>query len=95
MNRVGAWNNTLDENSLAISPDIQEQFKASGIKRGDWVELQLADGSTVRRQYSDHTATDEQAKKLGLPPLRGRFDFFSPSGLHAKDGVQVTNFRKA
>jgi hypothetical protein len=94
-NRVGAWNNTLDENSLAISPDIQEQFKLRGIKQGDWVELQLADGSTVRRQYSDHTATDEQAKKLGLPPLRGRFDFFSPSGLHAKDGVQVTNFRKA
>jgi hypothetical protein len=94
-NRVGAWNNTLDENSLAISPDIQEQFKLRGIKQGDWVELQLADGSTVRRQYSDHTATDEQARKLGLPPLRGRFDFFSPSGLHAKDGVQVTNFRKA
>ena len=95
MKRVGGWNNTLDENSLAISPDIQAQFKASGIKRGDWVELELSDGSTVRRQYSDHTATDEQAKKLGLPPLRGRFDFFSPSGLHAKDGVPVVNFRKA
>jgi hypothetical protein len=95
MKRVGAWNNTLDENSLAISPDIQAQFKASGIKQGDWVELELSDGSTVRRQYSDHTATDEQAKKLGLPPLRGRFDFFSPSGLHAKDGVPVVNFRKA
>lgn len=95
MNRVGAWNNTLDENSLAISPDIQAQFKASGIKQGDWVELELADGSTVRRQYSDHTATDEQAKKLGLPPLRGRFDFFSPTGLHAKDGMPVVNFRKA
>ena len=40
---IGAWNNKLNENSLAISPDIESKFKAAGIGKGDPVELTLAD----------------------------------------------------
>jgi hypothetical protein len=84
-NRIGAWNNRLDENSLAISPDIERKFKAAGIGQGDPVELTLADGSTVIRNWDDRTSDK----------LRGRFDFNSPGGKQKNDGMAVVSFRKA
>jgi hypothetical protein len=84
-NLIGAWNNTLDENSLAISPDIERKFKAAGIGKGDPVELTLADGSTVIRNWDDRTSDK----------LRGRFDFHSPGGKQKNDGMAVVSFRKA
>jgi len=94
-NRIGAWNNTLDENSLAISPDIERKFKAAGIKEGDAVELILADGSRVVRNWDDRTMQDAQAIKKFGKPLRGRFDFHSPQGRQSNDGIAVVSFRKA
>ena len=84
-NLIGAWNNRLDENSLAISPDIERKFKAAGIGKGDPVELTLADGSTVIRNWDDRTSDK----------LRGRFDFHSPGGKQKNDGMAVVSFRKA
>jgi hypothetical protein len=94
-NRIGAWNNRLDENSLAISPDIERKFKAAGIGKGDPVELTLADGSTVIRNWDDRTMQDAQAIKKFGKPLTGRFDFHSPGGKQKSDGMAVVSFRKA
>lgn len=94
-NRIGAWNNRLDENSLAISPDIERKFKAAGIGNGDAVELTLADGSTVIRTWDDRTMQDAQAIKKFGKPLTGRFDFHSPGGKQKNDGMAVVSFRKA
>ena len=84
-NWKGAWNNKLTENSLAVSPDIEQKFAASGIKKGDPVEMRLADGSTVIRNWDDRTSDK----------LRGRFDFHSPGGKQKNDGMAVVSFRKA
>jgi hypothetical protein len=94
-NLIGAWNNRLDENSLAISPDIERKFKAAGIGKGDPVELTLADGSTVIRNWDDRTMQDAQAIKKFGKPLTGRFDFHSPGGKQKNDGMAVVSFRKA
>lgn len=94
-NLIGAWNNKLDKDSLAISPDIERKFQAAGIGKGDPVELTLADGSTVIRTWDDRTMQDEQATRKFGKPLRGRFDFHSPDGKQAKDGMAVVSFRKA
>ena len=94
-NRIGAWNNKLTENSLAISPDIERKFKAAGIGKGDAVELTLADGSTVIRNWDDRTMQDEQATRKFGKPLTGRFDFHSPGGKQKNDGMAVVSFRKA
>lgn len=94
-NWKGAWNNKLTKDSLAISPDIERKFKAAGIGKGDAVELTLADGSTVIRTWDDRTMQDEQATRKFGKPLRGRFDFHSPDGKQAKDGMAVVSFRKA
>lgn len=84
-NLIGAWNNKLTKDSLAISPDIERKFKAAGIGKGDAVELTLADGSKVIRTWDDRTSQK----------LKGRFDFHSPDGKQAKDGMAVVSFRKA
>ena len=84
-NLIGAWNNKLTKDSLAISPDIERKFKAAGIGKGDAVELTLADGSKVIRNWDDRTSQK----------LKGRFDFHSPDGKQAKDGMAVVSFRKA
>ena len=94
-NLIGAWNNKLTENSLAISPDIERKFKASGIGKGDPVELTLADGSTVIRNWDDRTMQDAEAIKDFGKPFRGRFDFHSPGGKQKNDGMAVVSFRKA
>ena len=91
---IGAWDNKLTETSLAVSPDIEEKFKRDGIKPGDPVELKLADGSTVIRNWDDRTMQDKQAIEKFGKPLRGRFDFHSPGGKQANDGMAVSSFRK-
>lgn len=94
-NLKGAWNNKLNEDSLAISPDIERKFKAAGIGQGDPVELTLADGSTVIRNWDDRTMQDADAIKKFGKPLTGRFDFHSPGGKQKNDGMAVVSFRKA
>ena len=92
---IGAWDNKLTETSLAISPDIESKFKAAGIGKGDPVELTLADGSTVIRNWDDRTMQDKQAISKFGKPLTGRFDFHSPGGKQKNDGMAVLSFRKA
>ena len=92
---VGAWDNQLSEEALAVSPDIESKFREAGIKPLDHVTMTLADGRTVTRRWEDRTATDSQAKALGLKPLRGRFDFRAKaSGLDPHDNSSVLSFEK-
>ena len=91
----GPWKNKLDNESLAVSPDVRENLKAKGIKPFDKVKLTLADNTVVVRRYDDHTATDEEAAKQGLKPLRGRYDFrVSKAGDSKLDGVKVVKVEK-
>jgi hypothetical protein len=87
----------INENGMAISPDVERQFKAAGIKPKDPVELTLSDGTTVVRIWDNRTMQDRQAIRKFGKPLTGRFDFHHPTGNspHEKDGVQVVSFRKA
>ncbi len=84
----------LRAGDLAISPDVEESFREKGIKPGDRVTITYGNGSKHTGRWMDRTANDKQAEKLGLKPLRGRFDIYSPNGRHAKDGVKVVSFAR-
>lgn len=94
---LGAWGNQLTESSLAVSPEVEQQFIKAGIKPLEPVELTLADGTTVIRTWDDKTMQDKQAIKKFGKPLRGRFDFNMArgSGKHEKDDMAVIGFKKA
>lgn len=63
-------NYLLKDYSMAVSPDVEAQMKASGIKLGDWVTVQTSDGRTFAKRFDDRTASY----------LSGRVDFYSPVG---------------
>lgn len=71
---TGPAGNRLDHNSMAVSPDIEKMLKDQGYKFGDMVTMNTDKGPVTRR-WDDRTATDTEAAKLKLKPLRGRFDF--------------------
>jgi hypothetical protein len=82
----------LKPNDFAVSPDVEEKLKKAGVKPLQSVKMQLADGTVIVGRWMDRTANDQQATSLGLPPLRGRWDLYSPDGKHAKDGASVIRF---
>lgn len=96
---TGAWQNPLRETSLAVSPDIESQFRAAGIKPLSPVVLHLADGTAVTKTWDDRTAQDDQIARGEVPnvtqPLRGRFDFFSPGGKSPMRDAAVVGFSPA
>lgn len=95
-NLKGAWNNRLTKQGLAVSPDIEEQFREAGIKPKDKVEITLADGTKLVRSWEDRTMQDKLAIKTFGKPLRGRFDLHVPDyqGPHEKDDIAVVGFQK-
>ncbi len=97
---TGAFgDNALTESSFAASPDIEEKLKAAGVKPGDPVTLTLSNGRTVTRTWDDRTAQDADVasgKIKGVTkPLRGRFDFYSPTGEHEDEGAAVIGIAPA
>lgn len=92
---TGAWDNALTKDSLAVSPDIERQFASMGIAKGDSVNLKLADGSVVTRNWDDRTMQDQEAIKKFGKPLRGRLDFYNQGGPDARDGTAVVGFERA
>lgn len=94
-NMVGSFGK-LTPQGLAVSPDIEKQFKEQGIKPKDRVEIILADGTNMIRTWEDRTMQDKQAIRKYGKPLTGRFDLNFPEGTkpHEKDGVAVVGFRK-
>lgn len=86
----------LTEEGMAVSPDIERQFKELGIKPKDKVLLTLADGTQMERRWEDRTMQDKQAIRKFGKPLTGRFDLNFPQGTkpHEKDGLAVVGFQK-
>jgi hypothetical protein len=81
---------------MAISPDIEKQFREAGIKPKDMVKIVLSDGTEMERRWEDRTMQDKQAIRKFGKPLTGRFDLHFPEGKspHEKDGVAVVGFQK-
>jgi hypothetical protein len=81
---------------MAISPDIEKQFKEAGIKPKDRVKIVLSDGTQLERVWEDRTMQDKQAIRKFGKPLTGRFDLHFPEGKspHEKDGVAVVGFQR-
>jgi hypothetical protein len=86
-NGIGAWDNKLSLNSLAVSRDIEAQFRAAGIKPKGKVFLVLVNGTSTQRTWDDRTAKAYKGK-----PLVGRFDFYCPSGKNPLEGLGVLSF---
>lgn len=94
-NRIGSFGKISDE-GMAISPDIEKQFKEAGIKPKDRVKITLSDGTEMERIWDNRTMQDKQAIRKFGKPLTGRFDLHFPEGKspHKKDGVAVVGFQK-
>lgn len=94
-NMIGSFGKITPE-GMAVSPDIEKQFREAGIKPKDKVEIVLADGTKLVRNWEDRTMQDKQAIKTFGKPLRGRFDLNYPEGKspHEKDGIAVVGFQK-
>lgn len=75
----------LRAGDLAVSPDIESQFRKQGISPGDQVTLAYADGTTHTGRWMDRTDGS----------LDGRFDLYSPNGPAANDGSRITGFAPA
>ena len=86
----------LTEQGMAVSPDIERQFKEAGIKPKDRIQLTLSDGTVMERTWEDRTMQDKQAIRKFGKPLTGRFDLNFPQGTkpHEKDGIAVVGFQK-
>jgi hypothetical protein len=81
---------------MAISPDIEKQFREAGIKPKDKVKIVLSDGTEMERIWDNRTMQDKQAIRKFGKPLTGRFDLHFPEGKspHEKDGIAVVGFQK-
>jgi hypothetical protein len=88
-NGIGAWDNHLRETSIAVSRDIEAQFRAAGILPMSKVKLLLDNGKTVEKTWDDRTAKTYKGK-----PLIGRFDFYCPSGRNPHEGQGIVNFSR-
>ena len=86
----------LSPEGMAISPDIEKQFREAGIKPKDKVKIVLSDGTEMERVWEDRTMQDKQAIRKFGKPLTGRFDLHFPEGKspHEKDGLAVVGFQK-
>jgi hypothetical protein len=67
--------NRLQSGDLAISRDIEAQFREAGIQPGQMVRLKLADGTLHTGRWMDRTADVYNGRTL-----TGRFDVYSPDG---------------
>ena len=72
----------LQPGDLAVSRDIEAQFRAQGIRPGDPVTLHYANGTTHTGRWMDRTDGS----------LDGRFDLYSPDGPPSNDGSKITGF---
>jgi hypothetical protein len=65
----------LKPGDIAVSRDVENNFRSAGIQPGDQVRLRTGDGRTVTTRWMDRTATAYKGKNL-----TGRYDFYSPGG---------------
>ena len=86
----------ISDIGMAVSPDVEKQFREQGIKPKDKVKIVLSDGTEMERIWDNRTMQDKQAIRKFGKPLTGRFDLHHPYGSspHEKDGVSVVGFQK-
>lgn len=82
--------NRLREGDLAVSRDVERQFKAAGIRPRDTVTIELDDGTQQTGRWMDRTAESYNGKTL-----TGRFDIYSPKGPSPLNGKKVTGWMKS
>jgi len=92
----------LRETSIGVSPDVETYLKSQGVKPRDPVVVTLADGTKVTRTWDDRAAPDAMILAGKVPgvtkPLRGRVDFYSPTGHNPyadKSVISVTPVKAA
>ena len=90
---IGAFGN-LPPDGLAVSPDVESKLRGKGLQPGDKVQIELANGSKVVRTWQDRTMQDDEAIRKHGKPYRGRWDFYSPGGIHPADGIEVRAWNK-
>lgn len=92
---IGSWGK-ISEIGMAVSPDVEKQFREAGIKPKDKVAITLSDGTQLERIWDNRTMQDKQAIRKFGKPLTGRFDLHHPYGTspYEKDGVAVVGFQK-
>lgn len=81
--------NRLREGDLAVSRDVERQFKAAGIKPRDKVRITLDDNTSMIVRWNDKTGESYNGKAL-----TGRFDLYSPKGPSPLNGRSVTGWKK-
>jgi len=72
----------LKAGDFAVSPDIEKQLVAAGVKPRATLTVQLADGTTRKGRWMDRTKDT----------LSGRFDFYNPNGPDKNDGAAVVGW---
>lgn len=72
----------LQPGDFAVSPDMEARMRKAGVKPGDRVMFQRADGTSEAGRWMDRTS----------PSLKGRVDFYSPGGVRPDDGAGITGF---
>jgi hypothetical protein len=77
-------NYLLKDYSMAVSPDVETQMRASGIKPGDWVQVQTVDGRAFNKRWDARTSD----------ALTGRVNFYSPVGRASELDSRVTTITK-
>jgi hypothetical protein len=81
---VDALGHALKEGVVALSPDMEAQFRALGGHIGQQIEISLANGQKMIGYFADRTRED----------LRGRVDLYDPRNLYAAlSGASVTGIR--
>ena len=79
--------NKLRPGDLAVSRDIEAQFRDVGISPGEPVSLRLDDGTEISGRWMDRTAEEYDGRAL-----TGRFDIYSPAGANLLNDRQVVGF---
>lgn len=72
----------LKAGDIAVSPDIERNLVAAGVKPRDTITVMLADGTKRKGRWMDRTADY----------LTGRMDFYSPDGVPENDGTKVVGW---
>lgn len=79
--------NRLRPGDIAVSRDVERQFRADGLEPGDTVSIRLDDGTEHSGRWMDRTPEEYEGT-----PLTGRFDLYSPDGVNPLDGRQVVGW---
>jgi hypothetical protein len=90
---IGNHENQLQAGDFAASPDVQEHLQSQGAKTGDPIRIYLADGEHIDAKFNDSTSQDSRRKAEGKAPLRGRWDIWTATKGHKKDGVAVIGYQ--